>query len=186
MSFLLFTAACNKFETVKHFTINPSVKSFFQYKTGSTWEYVLETDSTKKAVTTVLNYREGKMVWDAFTQDFFEYDLVSPLDSLIKLRAIADENNISWTNFLYRDTTYKVALQWFNVNGNFTAVNGTGDTLNLLSSKMVKGVTYNSVMELAPARKTLFRKVWIAQNVGIIQKQLKNGDMYMLKTYSLQ
>ncbi len=182
----LLLGGCDKFSSVKHFVIDSGVRSYFQYKTGSNWEYVLQTDTNVKVTTTVLNYKEGKMQWDAFSQEFFEYDLSSPIDSLVKLRAIADDNNVTRINLLYRDTTFKVAMQWYYVGGIYTAVSGTNDTLNMLGTRNVNGKNYDEVMEYAPAKKSLYRKLWIARNVGIVRKEMKDGRVFLLRSYSLQ
>jgi hypothetical protein len=186
MSFLLFIGACKKFETSKQFKMNSYVKSYFQFKTGSNWVYVLENDSSKKTVTAVQNYREGTMILDDLTAEFFEYDLQSSEDSLLKLRAISDDNNVNWANFLVKDTMFKIALQWYNNGSAFSVVDGTKDTLSVLETKTVNGMVYRNVLELAPYKKIYFKKVWVAQNIGIIQKQMKDGKVYMLKSYFLQ
>lgn len=182
---LLLVSGCSKFESVKHFKMDAAVRSYFQYKEGSKWEYVLESDSNVRETTTVVNYLEGKMVWDAFDQEFFEYNLSSTRDSSLKLRAIADDKELSRASLIVKDTSYKLALQWTFAGGIYAAVSGTGDTLKTYSSKMVRGISYSDVMEFIPAKKVFYRNVWFAKNVGIIRKQRLNGEVMLLRSFSL-
>lgn len=177
---------CDKFSTVQHFTLDPSIKAFFNYNDGSRWNYVLESDTNVKEVVTVQGHKEGKMVWDAFTQEFFDYDLVSDRDSSLKLRAIADENNVCRAALLVKDTSYKQVVSWYYTGGFYSGANGNQDTLDMRNQVTINGINYSNVLVISPASNPYYRKLYFAKNIGIIRKELTGGKVYTLRSYSVQ
>lgn len=183
---LVALGSCGKFTSKKHYTLDPDFKVFFNYHDGSQWKYVLESDTNIVEIVSVVNHKEGRMDWDAFDQEFFEYDLLSDRDSNCKLRAIADENKVTRAAFFRKDTgVYHLALEWYFSDGSYHSSGGTGDSVRVLPQKIVNGRLYTNVLEIVPADHSRYNRMYIARNVGIVRKELANGKVYLLKSYSL-
>ncbi len=184
MAALLGFASCK--ETKQHFTLNSYFKEFFRYGNNSQWTYVLASDTTLKERVTLAGLQDGKMVYDAFDQEFFAYDLNSDVENQIKIRAVADQNNINRLGFIYFDVTYTTIFELFYSEGVFSATSGRNDVLNFLPTYTVNGKTYNEVVEMLPNNNNYFTAIYFAKNIGIIRKDLKNGKTYYLQSYSLK
>ena len=182
--FILFVS-CSKLNSRKHYKLDDNFRSFFNYNNGSIWNFVQENDTNYHEKVEVLAHLEGKMVWDGFDQEFFEYKLISDKDSEILFRAIADENDVGRAVILRKDTGYRHAAEWFYGQGQFSVVSGTGDSLIVHNSYTVLGKSYTDVIELVPKTSAYYRRILIAKKVGIIRKVMKNGKAYVLKSYSV-
>jgi hypothetical protein len=178
--------SCKKWSSKKSFVIDQNFRSYFNFKNGSEWAYTLESDTTIIETVKLVGYMEGKTVWDAFDQEFIQYDLVSDRDSMYKLRAIADEDNVVNTSLLVRDTFFRIAAQWYYLYNTFTGITGTGDTFTFYSNYLQKGKTYTDVIELKPKSSKYFKSLAMARNVGIIRKNMVSGKNYVLKSYKVQ
>lgn len=181
---LLGLAACK--DTKEHFTLDTYFKEFFRYKDGSQWTYVLASDTTKKETVTVAGLQDGKMVYDAFDQEFFAYDLNSDVENQIKIRAVADQHKINRMGFIYSDVTYFSIFELFYSDGAFSATSGVNDVLTYHPTYVVDGKTYSEVVEMLPYNNNYFTAVYFAKNTGIIRKDYKNGKTYYLRSYSLK
>ena len=183
---LLQFFSCSTFGTKKSYKLDPEFKTFFNFNNGSKWKYSLSTDTTFVETVELAGHKEGKMVWDEFTQEFFEYDFISNTDSLFKLRAVADDGTVSNATFLAKDTGFKTVAEWVYSSGKYTSLSGNNDTLNLLKQFTVRGVTYPDVLEIIPARKTLYKKFFWARHIGIIRKESTKGKIYLLNSFTVQ
>lgn len=182
----IFLGSCSKLDSKKHFTLNPEFVAYFKFNKGSQWKYYEQSDTTLIETAVATDLVEGKMVWDAFDQEFIQYDVESDLPSHYKIRAVADENEVTKATFFVLDSFYRIGAQWYYSNGNFNAVANTGDSLRVLPTYTTGGKTYNSVLELKPANSDHFKTMHIAKNIGIIRKELKSGKTFILKSYQLQ
>ncbi|GEM_PF-1508308 len=183
---LLFSSACGKLGTKSEYPIEPDVRAYFQYSNGSKWNYVSESDTNLKETTQVEAFKEGKMVWDMFSQQFFECNFVSTRDSVLKLRAIADDVGVSRAIFLVKDTVYKITAEFYYTGGKFRVGTNTGDSIQNFNAKNVFGIVYQDVMEVKTAKGAVYKSIWIAKNIGIIRKEFRNGRVMVLKSYALQ
>ncbi|MCC7298003.1 MAG: hypothetical protein IT244_06680 [Bacteroidia bacterium] len=181
---LLFLGACDKFSTKKHYTLDPSFRTFFNYQNGSEWKYFEVSDTSKVETVTVSGYLSGRMTWDAFDQEFIQYDLVSDKDSTLKLRAVADENNVARASLLVKDTLFKQCAEWYYVSGQFAG--SALDSFVMHPTYVQNGKSYNEVIELIPKSSILFKRLFIAKSIGIIRKELKSGKTFVLKSYQVQ
>ena len=183
---ILSLGSCKKWATKQEYTLDPGFRSYFNYKNGSEWNYIEINDTTKKETVTVTGFMDGKMVWDALEQEFLQYDLISTRDSSYKIRLIADANNVGRAAILVKDTLYKQAAEWYYVGGNFAGTVGSGDTFIFHSNYTQAGKSYTDVIEFKPKKDNYFQRIWLASKVGIIRKELKSGEVYILKSYLVQ
>lgn len=182
----ILLVSCNKLQTVQHFKMPPYMRDFFNYNDGSKWHYHEISDTNIKETVTVTGHREGKAVWDAFDQEFFEYDMSSDRDSMFKLRAIADENDIARLSLFQRDTSFKTMISWYFVGGAFSSISGTGDSVILHPQFVVNSISYADVLEFVPAIPRHIKRLFLARHVGIVRKDMANGKVFLLKSYTLQ
>lgn len=186
LSSLLLLGSCGKFSTKEHYTLDANFKSFFNYRNGSEWHYFDLADTNYKEVVTVTGHLQGKMVWDAFDQEFIQYDLISDKDSLYKLRAVAEAVNVSRAVLLVQDTNYRQAAEWYYAGGNFSGVAGNGDTFNFYPTYRMQARDYTDVIELIPRRPRLDKRIFIARGIGIIRKEKVSGRTLVLKSWTVQ
>lgn len=183
---LLFLSGCEKFNSKKHYVLESGFRSFFSYNNGSEWLYheINDTSDTQKVA--VSGFLSGKMSWDAFDQEFLQYDLISNTDSSYKIRAIADENNVARAVLLVKDTFYKQSAEWYYLNGQFAGTSGSGDSFSFYPNYVQAGTNYTDVIVLKPKKSAFFKRIFIARKVGIIRKELTSGKIYILKSYLVQ
>lgn len=183
---LLLLSGCEKLNSKKHYVLDAGFQTYFNFNNGSEWNYTEMGDSTDKEKVVVSGFLKGKMVWDAFDQEFLQYDLVSDRDSIYKLRSIADENNVARASLLVRDTAFKQAAEWYYVAGQFVGSSGSGDSFIYHASYSQGGKVYQDVIELKPKMSAYFKRIYMSRNVGIIRKELTSGKVYLLKSYLVQ
>ncbi|MBS3914753.1 MAG: hypothetical protein KG003_09645 [Bacteroidetes bacterium] len=184
LSGLIWMTSCDKSQ--KHFKIDALMRSYFSFGNGSTWTYYSLSDSADKEQIVVQDRTEGKMVWDAFDQEFIQVDLASDKDSIYKLRVIADDQNTSRAVMFVKDTFFKHTMDWSCASGILSGIKGSGDSFTLHPSMTIAGKTYANVVELKPLHSVVYRKIFLAQNIGIVRKELLSGKTYVLKSYSVQ
>jgi hypothetical protein len=181
-----FAGSCEKLSSKKSYTIDPVFREYFNFKNGSQWKYILLSDTTVTETVELQGYLNGKSVWDAFEQEFLQYDLVSDIDSSYKLRAVADEFNSVNTSLLVKDTFYRIAAQWYYFSNTFTGLSGTGDSFTYHPQYLLRGKNYADVIELIPKGSRYFKALFMARHVGIIRKDMKGGKSYVLKSWQVQ
>lgn len=181
---LLFFSNCK--DTRKQFTLDGYFKEFFAFGNGSEWTYVLASDTQQKMHMKVHNYSNGRMDWDAFSQEFIDYDLFCDNGDTFKIRAIADEGNVVRSSLFVLDSFLRVSNQWFYTTNNFSTVLANGDTIAMLPVFRVGDIEYSNVLEVIPSFKRYFKRFYIAKNIGFIRRDMVNGKTYLLKSYSLQ
>lgn len=183
---LFFAVSCAKFNSKKHYRLDSYFKSFFSFNNGSEWKYTLQSDTSVVETVKLVGFSKGIMSWDAFDQEFIQYDLHSDRDSIYKMRTVADDNGVALANLLVRDTFFRIAAQWFYNSNQFSGISGTGDTFNVHDTFYQNGKTYTDVIELRPKKSKYFKAVYMARNIGIIRKDFVSGRNYILKSYYVQ
>ncbi len=175
-------SSCGRLETKKEFKLQDGFKDYFDMKAGSEWIYMKSSDTTILDTIIASNYQAGKMVYDAFTQEFFSYDLLSKRDSNFIVRAIADQNETDRIAIIRDDPGFNIGVQLYFDKIGFDVVDGRGDVLTQLDSFTVGDKTYKKVLKIVlNPNNAVFKNVYISPEVGIIRRDDVNGSTWILR-----
>ena len=184
--FLLGLGACEKIQQKKEFTLDSEFKKFFMYGNGSTWNYNDGAGGPTLASIVVEGQQEGIMDLGEVKQEFFAYTLNCTGLKYMLLRAIADQDKISRMALFVSDTSYKVAVEMFSLDGVFDVFRGKNDELSQFATKIVNGKTYNNVLEVDLGSDPFYTKIIYAKSIGIVAMTEKSGRNLYLDTYQLK
>lgn len=175
-------SSCGKLETKQEFKLADGFKDYLEFKEGTEWIFMKQSDTTITDTATVQGYQTGKMVYDAFTQEFFNYNILCRKDSSYLVRAVADRNQTDRISIIRDDPSFNIGVQLFKDQVGYAVVDGRGDILTTLDTFSVAGRKYSQVLkvELNP-NNPVFNTVYLVPGLGIVRKDCKTGVNWYLK-----
>jgi len=178
--------SCAKLQQKKEYFLNQEFKKYFKFGAQSSWNYVENGGSSTAASMELNTPKEGILDLGEVKQEFFSYELNGTGTKNMLLRAVADEDKISRMSLFVSDTTYKVIVELFYLDGVFTSYAGRNDVLIEHASKEINGKTYSDVIELQLNENEFYEKVFFAAQVGIIALEEKSSRDLFLNSYILK
>ncbi len=168
----------------KSVPLNQLTIDYFQFKNGSEWIYELVSDTNIKERVVAADFTSGKNRFDEVEISFFKYNLVSDKNFSIMVRAESGmKDPVDQVAFVTSDPflTYGPIL-WSDASG--VSVGGT-DSFRFDESVRIGGVEYNKVIRIAFANHPVYKNISMSKELGIVQKQYRNGKTFRLRQYKL-
>ncbi len=178
--------SCAKLQQKKEYFLNQEFKSYFKFGAQSSWNYVESGGSSTVASMELNTPKDGILDLGEVKQEFFSYELNGTGTKDFLLRAVADEDKISRMSLFVSDTTYKVIVELFYLDGVFLSYTGRNDVLIEHASKEINGKTYSDVIELQLNENEFYDKIFFAAQVGIVALEEKSSRDLYLQSYILK
>ena len=157
-------------------------ESYLKFNNGSTWTYALKSNTSFKENVTCTESSSGYSDPGSKNLEFFIYTLNSDVNDKVIVRAEAGAieriDRIVFINYLSKGDPFYSPILW-NAGQVFTM--GAGDTIEYLNSYTVSSDTYNDVYRIVPKVKDVFKQMYIAKNIGIIEKTYANDSTFVLE-----
>ncbi|MDI1233604.1 MAG: hypothetical protein PSX81_04930 [bacterium] len=190
LSVLFFLGAvlfsCKPQDQQKH-SLDPVTKAYLEIKNGSKYTFTQPGDTNVVYVYNTTNYNNSQSNPDIENSEILSYDLVSPGQPKITIRAesggtqfrdrIAVVTNRNDTNF--------VGPIIFNLDGTFSTITNSGDTVFSYLTYTINGKVFNDVVRVKLYNTEIYREIFFAKNIGLIARREKNGTLYYAKSYSI-
>lgn len=161
-------------------------KEYFSFKEGSTWEYEYENNSSIVESVVSEKFSEGYSEHGSSRLEFFIYDLISSSSNKIVVRAEAGGldpiDRIVLINYLKNSNVVYTPVLW-NTGIEFSVE--AGDKIEFLNSFMVNSKSYSDVYHIEPKASEVFKELYVAKNVGIIQKTYENDSTFILVDHNV-
>jgi hypothetical protein len=171
-------------EPVRTVPLNQTTLDFFKFQNGSEWIYQQVDDTTVQERVTVEDYTTGKNRFDKIEVSFLRYMLKSDLLNHVMVRAESGMGDpVDQIAFITMDSalTYGPVF-WADAK----AVSGGGnDSFRYDESVRIGGVEYNNVIRVAFAKHPVYKNISISKELGIVQKQFRNGKVFRLRRFNL-
>ncbi len=178
--------SCKPQDQQKH-SLDPNTKAYFDIKNGSKYTFTQPGDTNLVYIYTTSNYNNSQSNPDIENSEILSYDLNSPGKPKITIRAesggtqfrdrIAVVTNRNDSNF--------VGPIVFNLDGTFSTITNSGDTVFTYLNYMINGKSFNDVVRVKLYNTEIYREVFFAKNIGLIARKDRDGILYYAKRYSI-
>lgn len=165
--------------------LQSETKEWFDFKDGSQWRYMLSSDTSNIDTVTLKDYSNGFGTPDVFNTEFVYYKIKSQKSFSVNLGIEASLNDpmdrITVIN-LEIDTPAYGPIFWYK-RPDFLGY--PLDTFNLYPNYNIADRNYADVLMYSPFKNKLYKTVYFAKNIGIVRKDLINGEKWLLKSYNV-
>lgn len=176
--------------------MDPVFKSYFNFSNGSSWVYVLLSDTNTKENLTAVQRQEGVKEQEGLNKfnEFFEYLLKSDKETMLQVRALADEKQTSFAAFHVwtkntsgtgADSMFRLGADVMYGDGKFVPMYTRNDEVKMHDQLVIDGKVYKDILEIKLAQSFYYTRLIFQKNVGLLRRELKDGKIYQLKNYKL-
>lgn len=184
LSVVLFS--CKPQDQQKH-SLDPNTKAYFDVRNGSKYTFTQPGDTNVVYQYSTSNYNNSQSNPDIENSEILSYDLNAAGQPKITIRAesggtqyrdrIAVVTNRNDTNF--------VGPIIFNLDGSFSTIANSGDTVFTYPTYTINGKVFNDVVRVKLFNTEIYREVFFAKNIGLIARKERNGTFYYAKSYNV-
>lgn len=158
-------------------------KQWFDYKEGSQWRYMLSNDTTKIDTVKLIDYTNGFGTPDVFNTEFIFYKIKSQKSFSVNIgieAALEDPMDRIIIINLEIDTPAYGPIFWYRkpVFQGYPL-----DSLEIFPQLTIADRKYSDVLRFVPYNNKLYKVIYFSKNVGIIRKDLLNGESWILKSH---
>ncbi|MEY3984217.1 MAG: hypothetical protein RL160_1776 [Bacteroidota bacterium] len=171
-------------EPVRTVPLNQTTIDFFKFQNGSEWIYQQVDDTMVQERVVVEDYTSGKNRFDKVEVSFMRYMLKSDLHQQVMVRAESGMGDpVDQIAYITMDSARTYGpIFWADAKG----VSGGGnDSFRYDESVRIGGVEYNNVIRVAFANHPVYKNISISKELGIVQKQYRNGKVFRLRWFNL-
>lgn len=164
--------------------LNQLTIDFFQFKNGSEWIYELVSDTNVRERVVAADFTSGKNRFDEVEISFFKYNLVSDRNFTIMVRAESGmKDPVNQVAFVTKDSFLSYGpILWSDASG---VTVGGSDTFRYDESVRIGGMEFNKVIRIGFANHPVYKNISMSKELGIVQKQYRNGKIYRLRQYKI-
>jgi len=180
---LWMASACGN-EKISSIPLNQNTIEYFRFQNGSEWIYEQVSDTNIKERVVAVDFTSGKNRFDEKEIHFFKYTLQSDLNYSIMVRAESGmQEPIDQVAFITKDSFLSYGpILWSDVAG--ISVSGN-DSFRYDESIRIGGIEYNKVIRVAFANHPVYRNISMSRELGIVQKQYRNGRTFRLRSHNI-
>lgn len=181
-----FLFACNTKEQAKQ-SLNENTKAYFSIKDGSRYTFTNVADSNVNMEYTTSGYFNNQSNPDIENSEVLGYDLNSSGQDMMTVRCETGGAQFKDRIALItkrNDVNYAGPII-FNINGYFSAIENSSDSVFQLSSYTINGIVFTDVLRITMKTNPIYAEICYAKNLGLIAKKEKGGPLMFVKKYNV-
>lgn len=165
--------------------LDESTKQFFEQKNGASYTFTNYYDTAMSFQYTVNNYVNNQANPDIENNEIISYDLTSPGKETITIRC--ESGGTTYKDRIAMLTkindTIVVGPIIFNLAGQFSPSSGNYDSVFQYPTYSINGKVFEDVIRIKLHNHIKYKEIFYSKYIGLIRRDLKDGNIYYLKKY---
>ncbi len=181
--------SCKPKEQTKH-SLHESTKEYFLVRDQSKYHFTEANDTSQTITYTSKNFINNQANPDIENSEIMVYDLDAGAGKTVftvRCESGGSEFKDRIALLANNSGSISIAAVFFNQGGNFSAANGSGDSIFFHSNYLLNDKLFNDVVrvKLNPSHPA-YTELYFAKNTGFIgRKEKKDDKFYYAKRYSV-